>query len=204
MRDSLSRRKSTSWSRPLPLARYCIGLFALVAFSIGPLLSGVAAQPAGGAEPVNQLNGARARVDAQPLARHEGLDRLAASYLDEIMASRALVPPGYGRLSARVLSEDVVTAIGQDGLSFRYTGVVVSYGVNLANAVYIAAGTKANGPALLEPALGFVGIAAATVGASPASGDPWFAPPPGGGLDVELSGQTVVVIVTAGQYRSGT
>jgi hypothetical protein len=200
MRDRLSCRKSTFWARPLPLARYCIGLLALVALSFGPLLAGTAAQPAGGAEPVNQLNGARARADVQPLARHEGLDRLAARYLDEIMASRTLVPAGYGRLNARVLSEDVVAAIGQDGPSYRYTGVVVGFGVNLPNAIHIAANTRANGPALLEPALSIVGIAAATVPA----GDPWFAAPPGGGLDVELTGQTVVVIVTAGQYRSGT
>jgi hypothetical protein len=161
-------------------------------------LAGVSAQPSGGVEPVNLLNGARAREEVQPLAPHEGLDRLAGRYLDEIMASRTLVPPGYGRLNARVLSEDVVAAIGEGGLRYRYTGVVVSYGNSLSNALQIATGTEANGPALLEPALDFAGIASATVPA----GDPWFAPPPGGGLDIELTGQTVVVIVTAGDYRA--
>ncbi len=200
MRDSLSRRMFTFRTRPLPFASYCIGLLVLVALSFGPLLTGVSAQPSNGSEPVNLLNGARVRAKVQPLARHEGLDRLAERYLDEIIASRTLVPPGYGRLDARVLSEDVVAAIGDDGPSYRYTGVVVSYGISLSNAIEIAVGTVANAPALLEPALDLVGIASAPIPA----GEPWFAPPPGGsGLEIELTGMTLIVIVTAGQYRAG-
>jgi hypothetical protein len=192
---------TTFRARPLPLARYCIGLLALVALSFGPLLTGGSAQPSSGVEHLGQINAARRQVQAAPLARHEGLDRLAAQYLDDILVSRSLSPPGYGRLSQRILTEDVVAAIGEGGQNYRYTGVVVTYGASLPNAMQIAAGSEANQPALLEPALEFAGIASATIPA----GEPWFAPPPGGfGLDVELTGQTVVVIVTAGAFRAST
>ena len=205
MRDSLSRRISTSRARPLPLARYCIGLVVLVALSFAPLLTDATAQPADDDHALNLLNSARTRAEVQPLTRHAGLDQLAGRYLDEILASRSLVPPGYGGPDARVLTEDVVAAIGEGGLSYRYTGVIVSYGPALANAVHVGAATEANGPALLEPALDFVGMASATIPAPSGTDEPWYAPPPGGvGLDIELTGMTVVVLVTAGDFRAST
>ncbi len=187
-------------ARPLPLARYCIGLLALLVLATGPLLIGASAQPAEGVDPANILNRARVNEGLEQVARHEGLDQLSARYLDEIMASRTLVPPGYGQLDGRVLTEDIVAAIGPDGFSYRYVGVVVAYGQDIIHAMQVANGTVANRPALFEPAMTLTGITSAVVPA----GEPWFAPPPGGvGREIEMTGMTVVVIVTAGQFRAG-
>lgn len=148
---------------------------------------------------MGRLNEARAGHGADPLSTNEQLDQLAARYLDDLLESRTLTPPGYGSIDNRMLSEDVAAAIGERGYWYRYVGVVVAYGESVDNAMSVAAGTPANGPALFEPALSEAGIASAVI----PHGAPWIAPPPGGvGRDIELEGMTLVVIVTAGTFRA--
>lgn len=160
-------------------------------------------QPASQTSPsLARINSARAARSAGPLEANQQLDQLAAGYLNEVLASRSFTPSGYGTLDARVLSEDVAAAIGEDGYNYRYVGLVVSYGQNLDNAIGVALGTTANGPALFESAMSQAGIASAPIEEGAA---PWIAPPPGGvGRAIELTGLTVVVIVTAGEFRAVT
>lgn len=186
---------------PLPLSAHCIGLLVILVLTAGVAVA-AARQPAEPTDPaLGKLNNARAARRLERVERSPELDRLAARYLDEMLANRTLIPPGYGDLGRRVLSEDVTAALGPDGGRYRYVGLVATYGLGLNNAMDVALGTRANGPALFEPATELVGIASATI----PEGEPWLAPPPGGvGADVELAGHTLAVIVTAGQFRDGS
>ena len=148
---------------------------------------------------LGRLNGARQSSGAERVESSAALDGLAARYLDDLLTRRSLIPAGYGAVGQRTLSDEVAGAIGADGYNYRYVGVAVAYGQSLNHAMDIALGTVANGPALFEPALTMVGLASAAIPA----GAPWFAPPPGGfGREIEMTGMTLVVIVTAGPYRA--
>lgn len=197
--DRLRYRIVTFRVRPLPLARHCIGpaIIAVLLLAGLPAVSGQSADT--GTPSLSRINSARAGRAAGPLESNAQLDGLAAQYLADMLERRALTPAGYGDVGNRRLSEDVASAIGNGGYRYRYTGVVAAYGESVNNALDVAVGTIANRPALLEPAMSQAGIASGEIPA----GEPWFAPPPGGfGRDIELTGMTVVVIVTAGEFRA--
>jgi len=199
--DTPNRRAGIARRKPFPLITHCIGLLAVFSLVAGGFAAAAHQAAAPGDPTVGKLNNARAARRVERVERSAELDRLAARYLDEMLASRTLTPPGYGDHGRRLLSEDVSSARGPVGDNYRYTGVVAPYGIGLNNAIDVAIGTRANGPALFEPALEIVGIASATI----PEGEPWLAPPPGGfGADVELAGHTLVVIVTAGKFRDGS
>ncbi|MEZ4570745.1 MAG: hypothetical protein R2849_10555 [Thermomicrobiales bacterium] len=136
-------------------------------------------------------------------ARSKPAARSARGRLSERGARQPIVHSVRVRDARRAgASEDVAAAIGEDGYNYRYVGLVVSYGQNLDNAIGVALGTTANGPALFESAMSQAGIASAPIEEGAA---PWIAPPPGGvGRAIELTGLTVVVIVTAGEFRAVT
>lgn len=197
--DRFRRRIVTFRARPLPLARHCIGLAIIAALLLAglPAVSGQSGET--GASSLARINSARAARSAGPLEPNAQLDGLAASYLDDLLDRRELTPGGYGSIGERLLSEDVASAIGEGGYRYRYTGVAVAYGESVANAMEVAVGTTSNRPALYEPAMSQAGVASSEIPA----GEPWFSPPPGGeGRDIELTGMTVVVIVTAGEFRA--
>lgn len=126
------------------------------------------------------------------------MTQLARRYLDEIIASRNLIPAIQTSDSATALYRDVATAIGEGGLAYRFNGLAVAYGPDLNNAVAAAVGDPANRPVLLEPVMDIAGFAFAEV----PPGEPWLVPPPGGvGASIDLTGRTVVVFVTAGDFR---
>ncbi len=150
---------------------------------------------------LGKLNSARNAHSAKSVEPSIALDQLAHIYLTELLERRTLTPSGYGSTVERILADDVALALGAEGYRYRYVGVVVAYGQSLNHALDVATGTVANGPALFEPAMDVAGIASGVIPA----GDAWYAPPPGGfGRDIEMTGMTIVVIVTAGDFREGS
>jgi len=197
--DRLRYRIVTFRACPLPLARHCIGLVVIAGLLLAglPVVSGQSGDT--GASSLARINSARAARSVGPLESSSQLDGLAASYLADLLDRRELTPAGYGSVGDRILSEDVALAIGEGGYRYRYTGVVVAYGESVNNAMDVAVGTTSNRPALLEPAMSLAGVASGEIPA----GEPWIAPPPGGeGREIELTGMTIVVIVTAGEFRA--
>ncbi len=186
---------------PVPLIRHCIGALLFVVIAVSGYGAFAAQSPETLSPEIAKLNHARERHHVNALDRLPSLDDLANRFLQRMLEDRSLTPAGYGEIGNRVLSEDIAAAIGEDGLRYRYAGIVVAYGIDLNHAMDVAVATRANGPALYDPALEHAGIASSTIPAR----EPWIAPPPGGfGRDVELAGQTLVVIVTAGTSRAGS
>lgn len=134
----------------------------------------------------------------EPVAANASLDELAGRYLAAILDNRDLTPPVHDPYNPRILSDDVSRALGEEGPSYRYVGMMVSYGPDVRQAMAAGLGAAANRPAMVDPVFEVAGIASAVI----PEGSPWFAPPPGGsGRDLNLTGQTVVVVITAGRFR---
>lgn len=182
-----------------PSRAHCIGLVLIFACIVALAQAPLSASTSPEAETaVNRVNVARQRFRGEPLTEHAALTGLAQRYLDEILASRELIPAIQTSDNATALYSDISTAIGEGGLAYRFNGLIVAYGADLNNALTAALATPANAPALLDPVMDIAGVAFAEVPAA----EPWMVPPPGGrGEHLDLTGQTLIVIVTGGDFR---
>lgn len=144
------------------------------------------------------LNDARRADSVRQLQHEPRLDELARQYLDAIIEKRDLTPPPAFDPSQRLLAEDIAARMGPDGHAWRHAGLLVAYGLGEGQAVGDALQAEAAWPGMLDRAMELAGLASAVV----PPGDPWLVPPVGGeGPAVELTGYTVVVLITAGQSR---
>lgn len=148
--------------------------------------------------PVDYLNTARSQTGVKAVAPHQGLDRLARQYLDDIVQARDLAPDAAVSGNQRALADGVARSIGLDeGFAYRHTGLMVGYGLDREQAVLDVLEDPATHPAMLDGIMDLAGSASRTV----PPGEPWLAPPVGGsGPAIDLTGYTLVVIVTAGDY----
>ena len=162
------------------------------------LVAVVGAIPAGGQEAVSPLapiNALREDDELPPMTASAELDAVAARYLAAIIEARCVYPVVDGAAGADRFLDDVRVAIGGDAVVLD-VGLVAAYDRTAGGAITTAVLDPANGAAILGARLRLVGVATAVVEGEGS----WLAPPPGGvGPEIDLSGYTLVVIVTAGR-----
>lgn len=166
---------------------------------VGVLLVGaIAAFPAGGQgtlSPLAPINALREDDELPPMTASAELDAVAARYLAAMIEARCMCPAADGESGAERLLDDVRIAIGGDAVVLD-AGLVTAYDRTAGGAITTAVRNPANGAAILGARLSLAGVATAVVEA----GGSWLAPPPGGvGPEIDLSGYTLVAIVTAGR-----
>jgi|GEM_PF-5828494 len=171
----------------------CIRLAAIVVLLASTLLA-IPADGQGTESAVGQINALREDDELGQVSSSAALDAVAASYLDEIIASHCICPLAGGTAQAEQLLDDIAAALGIDATLID-AGLVVGYDQSEAGAFTTAIHDPANAAAILGMRMELAGTASRIV--EPA--ESWLAPPPGGtGPEIDLTGYSVVVIVLAG------
>lgn len=126
-----------------PSRAHCIGLVLILACIVALAQAPLSASTSPEAESaLNRVNIPRQRFLGEPLQEHAALTSLAQRYLDEILASRALIPAIQTSDNATALYNDIAAAIGEGGQAYRFNGLVVAYGADLNNALTAALDRK--------------------------------------------------------------
>jgi hypothetical protein len=145
--------------------------------------------------PIDAINTSRVDRALAPLARDERLDTLAQTYLERILARRcpcALLD----ELPESLLLRDVAAILWMQPDTIHHTGLIVSYDLSVDRAIGAALGRPTASAVLHDRRLTLAGIASTVI--APESS--WLAPPVDGvGREIDLTGFTLVVVITAGE-----
>lgn len=145
---------------------------------------------------LTMLNQKRANYGFKPLYPDADLDGLANLYLQTIIGRRSFMIEPLTFIGYPVLYQDIANAVGAEGYILRTHGLTLSFGIGTTQTFQTALDDDRNRPALMDNTMDLIGFASGIVGEGPE----WLEEPPGGGVPVEITGYTIIVVITAGDF----